>query len=59
MEGEDISDKKTVRQSRLSRVTEWQEMRSKRLHRWFRRLHRRIDARREYVRERDGKRRNE
>lgn len=59
MEGEDIAGEEAVRQNRLDRVNTWQTIRAKRLRRWFRRLRRRIEARQEYVRERDSKRQNE
>jgi len=53
MEGESIKD--AVTPGLISRMTEYQTIKGKRLRRWVRRLHRRYDARREYVRMRDAK----
>ena len=57
MEGEIIEETHTT--GILERIEVWQTIKSKHFHRWFRRLHRRIEARREYVRERDAKREKE
>lgn len=50
MEREDIEE------TFIEKVNRWQEIRQKRMTRWFRRLKRRYDARVEYVQNRDKNR---
>ena len=53
MEGEII---KTVKPSGIiARITLWQEIHSKRFHRRLKKIGKKFEARRQYVRERDAK----